>query len=177
MREIDAKIQEVYEDAGFVLTVTEPNRFTFQNPFSVHFVFLFEALSDLAEGWRSAHGKLIENYVTSGGPKDLEWNYYAVFVILEKNFSDEELRLIRSEIQGDTEYSRKFVMETVELSNLPPGILHFEELQSKKLDTSSALQVWDRQLGKELFQVIMRGPKKSLEDRLRNLINRRQNEK
>jgi len=177
MKEIQPSIQLSYENAGFMLTSAKSDYLRFQNPFSVHFVFLFDSLSHLAEGWKVAHDKLIEDYLNSSGPKDLEWNYYAVFVLLDTTFGDAELSQVRGEIEGNVAYSRKFLVEAIDFTDLPPGIIHPEEFQSKKLDTSSALQVWDKQLGKELFQLIVQGPKKSLEDRLRNLIFRGKNEK
>ena len=172
-----SKIATIYKEAGFEEAGRTEDFLRFKNAFSVQYVFFFESTSSLSEQWESAHELLTEDYVSFKGPRDLEWNYYGVFLVKEVDLEEEELNILRLTIESNTAYSRKFVFAEKDVSELPPGVIPPQELQSRKMDSSSAIETWEEHLGKSLFNQITDGPKAAIEDRLRKLVRSKINEK
>ena len=107
-------------------------------------------MAALSEQWKDLHETLVNHYRTHEGLKDREWNYYSVFIVCDSSVSRPELSVVRRTIESDTRYSRKFVLLTDELPDLPPGVLSAEKLGSVSIVESS--------------------PKRSIENSMRHLI-------
>jgi len=160
-----------YKKANFIQsTLPDKNILRFHNPFSVHFIFLVEDIAQLKQNWEKNHKILINDFAEYDGPRDMEWNYYAVFLVAVASGASEDLDQIRKEIESDTSYSRKYVFTENELDELPPGMISREELESKQVVAQNLIVEWEEVLGAELFSKIINGPKASLDKRIRKLI-------
>jgi hypothetical protein len=159
-----------YLDVGFEHTDTSnPKILRFNNKFSIQFVFLCDSCIDLRESWRSLHQSLLEDYRTSTGPRYVEWNYYAIFVVTEVS-SDEELDTLRNEIQLETSFSRKYVLAAPELDDLPPGMINTKQLKGKTVSYQNFMNQWEMTLGSELLELLLKGSKATIKKRLLNFI-------
>lgn len=159
-----------YLEAGFECTETSsPKTLRFNNEFSIQFVFLCDSCIDLRENWRSLHQSLLEDYRTLKGPRYLEWNYYAIFVVTEVS-NDEELDTLRNEIQFETSFSRKYVLAARELDDLPPSMINPKQLKGKSVSYQNLMNQWEKVLGPDLLQLLLKGPKVSIKKRLLDFI-------
>jgi len=165
-----------YLEAGFGYTDTcNPKILRFCNEFSIHFVFLCDSCDDLRENWRSLHQSLLEEYRTSIGPRYLEWNYYAIFVVTE--VSDyEEFDILRNEIQLETSFSRKYAFSASELDDLPPGMINPKQLKGKTVSYQNFMDQWEMTLGSELLKLLLKGSKATIKKRLLKFIEDRLND-
>lgn len=165
-------IIERYERAGFQVQETQHSHsIRFANQYSVHFVFLFDSLSDIKAEWETRHELLTEDYLDHTGPRDVEWNYYGIFAVNVKNeMENSEFECIRTLIEGNTSYSRKFVMRTSDNEQLPPGRVNVGYRSDVLLDPAVPIVIWEKILGEKLFATIVEGPKNSIGTRLRDLI-------
>jgi len=165
-----------YLDAGFRYADTSnPKILRFNNEFSIQFIFLCDSCIDLRGNWRSLHQSLLEDYRTSTGPRYLEWNYYAIFVVTE--VSDyEEFDILRNEIQLETSFSRKYVFAAPELDELPPGMINPKQLKGKTVSYKNFMDQWEMTLGSELLELLLKGSKATIKKRLLNFIEDRLND-
>lgn len=167
-----------YSRAGFQEAGSPtPKILRFNNSFSIHFIFLLDSWSDLKESWMRIHEYLKEDYRTFSGPRDMEWNYYAVFLVTEIFENDEELNSIRSGIQADTSYSRKYVLTIDNMDELPPGMISSKQLGRKGIAPENMIKQWEEMLGPELFNLLLLGPKSTIEKRLFNYIEKKVDER
>lgn len=166
------KIIERYERAGFRKQETQHwHSIRFANQYSVHFVFLFDSLGDIKAEWKSRHELLIEDYLDYKGPRDVEWNYYGIFAVnVKEETESNEFEYIRTAIEANTSYSRKFVMRTSDNDQLPPGRVNVGYRSDVLLDPAVPILMWEKILGEKLFATIVEGPKNSIGTRLRDLI-------
>lgn len=166
------KIIKEFQRSGFSLCSMKPNDdLCFESDFAFYFVFLVESASQLRLQWKNLHLRLIDHYREYEGPEDREWNYYALFVLLDESISNQELIDIKIAIEGDTKFSRKFILAKDELDVLPPGMLSEEDLSAKGDKISDPFEQWEKILGRELIDLICKGPKKTIEDRIRRVID------
>lgn len=171
MNEIKEIITKRYLNVNFTqLPSPAKNILCFRNDFSVHFIFLFEDLMKLEENWEENHNLLIKNYLEYDGPRYMEWNYYAVFIVTTVSIDEIEWNHMCSEIEANTSYSRKYLLKEDELSELPPGMINTEELKSKKVVAHGIRNEWEKVLGPDLYNRIINGPKASLAKRIRDMI-------
>ena len=166
------KVIKEFQRSGFSHCTEKPNGdLCFESYFAFYFVFFVDTTSQLKEQWQDLHVTLVDHYRAYEGPEDREWNYYAVYVVLDKSLSNQELIDVKRAIEADTKFSRKFVLTTDELDVLPPGMLSEEDLSAKGDKISDPLENWEEILGRELIEFIREGPKKTIEDRIRMVID------
>ena len=165
-------IIENYETAGFWMQETQHSQsLRFSNQFSVHFVFLFDSLGELKDEWKTRHDLLTEDYLRYIGPRDLEWNYYGIFSVdMQDEVENTEFEHMRTIIEANTSYSRKFVVRTSDNDQLPPGRVDIGDRSDVHLDPAVPIILWEKILGEQLFEAIVEGPKNSIGARLRDLI-------
>jgi len=166
-----AQISKIYKSAGFEETKL-PQDFIlrFANDFSIHFVFLFESFGKMKEDWEAAHDLLIDHYRAHEGSPDMEWNYYSVFVVPSESMQKQDYRELKRIIESNTAYSRKFVFSDSEFDELPPGMIRAKELSSREISFKNPLESWEGTLGKELFGIVLDGPKSSIKERIKAFI-------
>ncbi len=171
LKSIRSKIEREFKSSGFSRCTEQSNSdFCFENEFAIYFVFFVDAASDLQKYWRDLHVRLIDYYLEHEGPEDREWNYYAIYVVIEKSDTTSEFLDLKRSIEADIKYSRKFVLTTDEIDTIPPGKLSDEDLKAKSDEIPDPLEHWEKILGKELIEAICEGPKNKIEDRIRKVI-------
>ncbi len=171
MEKIESMISASYKQAGYRKTDSpSEDILRFENDFSIHFIFLFKSSADLGRDWREAHENLIKDYRQFKGPRYMEWNYYAIFVVHDDSNTDVHFDKTRDEVQSNLAYSRKYVLTADELKELPPGMISEKEMESGDGTFPDALEEWKCGLGENLFDEIVMSPKASVEDRLRKFL-------
>lgn len=171
MNEIKKKIIEKYKKNNFKYSLTDREEILyFENIFSIHYIFLFNNLADLKNNWKTNHVNLIEDYIEKEMPNYMGWNYYAVFMVKAEILDEQEWKALNDEIENDTSYSRKYLMEQKEINELPPGMLDIERIDEKSHLTYNIREDWERTLGLELYRKITKEPKAKLKQRILNFI-------
>ena len=166
------KVIREFRRSGFLHYAEKPNGvLCFESDFAVYFVFFVNTASLLKKQWQDLHISLINHYRAYEGPEDREWNYYAVYVVVDKSLSNQELIDIKRVIEADTKFSRKFVLTADDLDVLPPGMLSEEDLSARGDKISDPLEHWEGILGREFIEIIREGPKKTIEERIRKVID------
>ena len=166
------KVIKEFQRSGFSHYAEKPNGvLCFKSDFAFYFVFFVDTASQLKEQWQDLHVTLMDHYRAYEGPEDREWNYYAVYVVVDKSLLNQELIDVKRAIEADTKFSRKFVLTTDEIDVLPPGMLSEEDLNAKDDKISDPFEHWEKILGRELIELICEGPKKTIEDRIRKVID------
>jgi len=171
IKHVRDKVIKEFKRSGFSHCTKKPNGdLYFENDFAFYFVFFIDTASQLKEQWQDLHVTLMDHYRSYEGPEDREWNYYAVYIVLDKSLANKELLDVKKTIEANSKYSRKFVLTKDELDVLPPGILSKEDLSAKGDKISDPLEQWEKILGRELIELICKGTKNTIEDRIRKVI-------
>lgn len=166
-------VRERYLNSGFKERDSGTgNLLRFGNDFSEHFVFLFDSLDDVLENWKQEHGRVIEVYREYSGPRDMEWNFYAIF-LYEEASTDPRAGDSRRKIESDTAYSRKFVLSVCEIDTLPPGRITQRDLGNSRRKETNLVENWQKVLGDRLFQSLVESPKKALPTLMQDYIRQK----
>lgn len=148
----------------------------FSNRFSNQFVYLVDSYEDLSDGWQNLHRTLVRVYQDHEGPRDMEWNFYAVFLVLEPVANDGELSSLRREIESDTSFSRKFVFSIDQVAMLPPSRITQDDLGRGSQIQTDLTDKWQQTIGEGLFREIMECKKKDIPDTVLDYIGVKKHE-
>ena len=171
--ELIKKIKDKYLIRDFKLLLAEEDSLYFSNKFSRHFIFIFDSVDALERNWGDMHKRLIDDYIAFDGPKDMEWNFYAIFVISQLKADERSLLAdVRSKIQSDKSYSRKYVYEDGDLEDLPPGIIIKDDLKSGSWSTDNIYLSWEKTLGKKFFDLIVTDTKQDIFKRIEDFLRK-----
>lgn len=168
------RISKIYIDTGFEILRENDHRAVYKNKYSIHYAYSYDSISEAHEKWNDDHQSLIDDYKTHEGPRDLEWNFYAVFFI--NSPVTEEFEKLRVIIQTNTAFSRKFMYSRDEINELPPGSIPLNQTPVDSLLTTDLIGEWKKTLGNHLFEIVVNGPKSGIEERYSKYIEESKSE-
>lgn len=175
MIEITKKIINYYQEADFKIVRTEPDYLRFENKFSIHYVFLCGKTITGIENTKSRLEKFneifLDDYTTSSYHNSVYWNYYAIFIFeLEAGEDDSAFNKIKQDIEKDRNMSRKFVLKTEDLNELPP--LYFRPIKTISVEKESFWEIgWRNATGEELYDSIVESSKNQISTILDGFID------
>ena len=171
--ELIEKIKNKYLISDFKLLLAEEHFLSFSNKFSKHFIFIFDSVGALEQNWEDIHKRLINDYIAFTGPKDMEWNFYSIFVVSQLKIDEKSILAdVRSTIQSDKSYSRKYVYAGEDLEDLPPGIIIKDDLKSGVSSSENIYLSWEKTLGQKFFDLIVTDTKQDIQKRIEDFLEK-----
>ncbi len=162
-------ITKKYIDAGFEKDPHNEYVYKFKNKFSVHFLYVFNDFKDIEENRANYENIFSEDFLTTNYFSDLYWNYYSIYYVnvAEESVVDHRKRDV---IENDTNMSRKFVINSNQLNNLPPIYYKPDQSHLKRFDSVWEDQ-WSQSIGNEFYIDLVESSKGKIMELLKGWLN------